>query len=162
MLGSGKTGAIRAFVTACSARSQDADLYRRYAAALYLQALLTRDDPAMAERVVCDVLVNEAALARIAERGEDDARYRLTESIFRRCQQLAAGAMAIYPRDVAALLYAAMRRPVSSSAPVAEEGQPGKKTCRRKAASPAAEAELAACSGDEEHQRRGPLSRTRG
>jgi hypothetical protein len=76
MRGSGKTGAIRAFVRGSSARRQHADLYRRYAAALYRQALLTRDDPALAERVVCDVLVNEAALARIPERGEDDARYR--------------------------------------------------------------------------------------
>jgi hypothetical protein len=46
MLGSGKTGPVRAFVTARSARSQDADLYRRYAAALCRQALLTRGDPA--------------------------------------------------------------------------------------------------------------------
>ena len=122
MLGSGKTGAVRAFVTASSARSRDAGLYRRYAAALYRQALLTSDDPALAERVVCDVIVNEAALARIPERGEDDARYRLTESVFRRCQQLAAGAMAIYPRDTAALLRAVMRRLASSSAAVAEEG----------------------------------------
>jgi hypothetical protein len=101
MLGSGKTSAVRAFVTARSVRSQDADLYRRYAAVLYRQALLTRGDPALAEHVVCDVIVNEAALARIPERGEDDARYRLTESVLRRCQQLAAGAVTIYPRDMA-------------------------------------------------------------
>ena len=92
MLGSGKTSTVRASVTASSARSRDADLYRRYAAGLYWQALLTRGDPALAEHVVCDVIVNEAALALIPERGEDDARYRLTESVLRRCQQLAAGA----------------------------------------------------------------------
>jgi hypothetical protein len=68
MLGWGKTNAVRAFVAARSARSQDSDLYRRYAAVLYRQALLTRGDPALAERVVCDVIVNEAALARISER----------------------------------------------------------------------------------------------
>jgi hypothetical protein len=68
MLGWGKAEAVRAFLTARSARSQDADLYRRYAAALYRQALLTRGDPVLAERVVCDVIVNEAALARISER----------------------------------------------------------------------------------------------
>jgi hypothetical protein len=73
MLGSGKTEAVRAFVAARSARGQHADLYRRYAAALYRHALLTRGDPSPAERVVHDVLVNEAALARIPERGEDDA-----------------------------------------------------------------------------------------
>lgn len=91
MLGSGKTGAVRALVTASSARVRDADLYRRYAAGVYRQALLTRGDPALAEHVVCDVVVNERALARMPERGEDDARYRLTESVLRRCQQLAAG-----------------------------------------------------------------------
>lgn len=121
MLGSGKNGAVRAFVTANSTRSRDADLYRRYAAGLYRQALLTRGDPALAEHVVYDVIVNEAALARIPERGEDDARYRLTGSVLRRCQQLAAGVVAIYPRDMAALLHAGMRRLASSSATVAED-----------------------------------------
>ena len=141
MLGSGKTGAVRALVTASSARDRDADLYRRYAAGLYRQALLTRGDPALAEHVVCDVIVNERALARMPERGEDDARYRLTESVLRRCQQLAAGPawqarrpgqrpsrggvtdrIAVYPRDVAALLHVVMRRLASSSAAVAGAG----------------------------------------
>ena len=122
MLGSGKTCAVRAFVTASSARRRDADLYRRWAAGLYRQALLTRGDPALAEHLVCDVTVNEAALARILERGEDDARHRLTESVLRRCQQLAAGAVAIYPRDMAALLHAVMRRLASSSAALTEGG----------------------------------------
>ena len=122
MLGSGKTGAVRPFVTPSSARSRDADVYRRYAAGLYRQALLTRGDPALAEHVVCDVLVNEAALARIPERGEDDARNRLTESVLRRCQQLAAGAAAVHPRDMAAFLHAVTRRLASSSAAVADDG----------------------------------------
>jgi hypothetical protein len=77
MLGSSKTGAVRAFVAASPARSGDADLYRDYAAGLCRQALLSRGDPALAEHVVCDVIVNERALARMPERGEDDARYRL-------------------------------------------------------------------------------------
>jgi hypothetical protein len=147
MLGSGKTGAVRAFVTARSVRSQDADLYRRYAAVLYQQALLTRGDPALAEHVVCDVIVNEAALARIPERGEDDARYRLTESVLRRCQRLAAGAVTIYPRDMAALFHAVMRRLASSSAAGGEEGSQvrtaaaGRRRARRRGA------ELTACSG---------------
>ena len=75
MLGWGWTGAARSFVTARSARGQDTSLYRRYAATLYWQALHTRGDPVLAERVVCDVLVNEAALARIPEPGEDAARF---------------------------------------------------------------------------------------
>ena len=137
MLGSGKTRAVRAFGTAGSSRSQDADLYRRYAAALYRQALLTRGDPALAEHVVCDVIVDEYALAAISEHGEDDARYRRTESVLRRCHQLAAGpawqvrrpghvraggAAAIYPRDMAGFLHAVVRRLASSLAAVAEDG----------------------------------------
>jgi hypothetical protein len=101
MLGSSKTGAVRAFVTAGSARTRDAGLYRRYAAGLYRQALLTRGDPALAEHVVCDVFVNERALARMPERGDDGARYR---------------------RDMAALWRTVMRRLASSSAAVAEDG----------------------------------------
>ena len=136
MLGSGKTRTVRAFVTIGSPRSQDADLYRRYAAALYRQALLTRGDPALAEHVVCDVIVDECALAAISERGDNDARYRLTESVLRRCHQLAAGpawqvrrpghvrtggAAGIYPRGMAAFWHAVMRRLASSSAAVAED-----------------------------------------
>ena len=101
MLGSSKTGAVRAFVTAGSARGRDADLYRHYAAALYRQALLTRCDPGLAEHVACDVLVNERALARMPECGNDGARYR---------------------RDMAALWHTVMRRLTSSSAAVAEDG----------------------------------------
>ena len=41
------------------------DIYQRYAAALYRQALLTVDDSALAEHAVCDVLVNERALAAL-------------------------------------------------------------------------------------------------
>ena len=88
MLGSGKTGAVRAPVTAGPARSRSADIYRGYAVGLYRQALLARGDPALAEHVVCDVIVNECALARIPERGEDDAGYRPTESVLGRCRQV--------------------------------------------------------------------------
>jgi hypothetical protein len=101
MLGSSKTGAVRAFATAGSARTGDAGLYRRYAAGLYRQALLTRGDPTLAEPVVCDVFVNERALARMTERGDDGARYR---------------------RDMAAFWHTVMRRLASSSAAVAEDG----------------------------------------
>jgi hypothetical protein len=141
MLGSSKTGAVRAFVTASPARSRDADIYRHYAAGLYRQALLTRRDPVLAEHVTCDVIVNERALARMPERGEDDARYRPSAwfRAFRRPRVRlagglgsvragglghvrAGGAAAIHPRDMAALLYAVMRRPASSSAAVADDG----------------------------------------
>jgi len=63
--------------------------YQRHAAALYQQALLMLDDPALAENVVCDAIVGECALAPAQEDGEDQARYRLARSVFRRCQQLA-------------------------------------------------------------------------
>jgi hypothetical protein len=121
MLGSGKTGAVRTLVTTRSACGRDADLYRRYAAGAYRQALLTRGDLAPAEHLACDVIVNECALARIPDRGEDDARYRLTESVVRRCQQLAGGAVAIYPGDMGAIWHAVMGRRASSPAAVAEE-----------------------------------------
>jgi hypothetical protein len=150
MLGSDKTGAVRAFVSAHSAhsaRSRDAHVYRRYAALLYRQALLTRGDPASAEHAVCDVLVNEAALARIPERGEDDAYYRPTGSVLRRCHQLAVGAVAIYPRDMTALLHAVMPRLASSSAAVAEDGSQVKTPAAGRQRAGRRGVELTACSG---------------
>jgi len=120
MLGSGKTRAVRAIVTASSPRSQDADVYRRYAAALYRQALLTRGDPALPEHVVCNVIVDECALAAIPEHGDDEARYRPAERVLRRCRQLAGGAAAIHPLDLA-FLRPVMRRLASSSAAVAKD-----------------------------------------
>ena len=87
MLRSGQNGSARTLGPADPARVRD--VCQRYAAGLYGQALLTLGDPAAAEHVVRDVLVDECALTS-AERGEDDARYRLAESVFRHCQRLAA------------------------------------------------------------------------
>jgi hypothetical protein len=98
MLGLGKTDTVRASAAASSGRSRD--IYRRYAAALFTQALLTVDDPALAEQVVDDVAVNERALALVPARGEDDARHR--------------GVLGIYPRDVTALVRAVLRRLTTS------------------------------------------------
>ena len=98
MLGLGRTGTVRASAAASSVRSQD--IYRCYAVALYTQALLTADDPALAEQVVDDVAVNERALALVPERGVDDARRRRVPGI--------------YPRGMAALLRAALRRLTTS------------------------------------------------
>jgi hypothetical protein len=98
MLGLGKTGTVRASAAASSGRSRD--IYRRYAAALYTQALLTADDSALAEQVVYDVAVNECALALVPERGEDDARHPRV--------------LGIYPRDMTALLCAVLRRLTTS------------------------------------------------
>ena len=89
MLGLGKIATVRDSATVSPARSED--IYQRYAVELYRQALLNLDDPASAGHVACDALVNECALAAMPERGEDDARYRLAESVFRHSRKLAAG-----------------------------------------------------------------------
>jgi hypothetical protein len=89
MLGLGKTDAVGVPATASRTRRQA--LYQRHAVALYRQALLMLDDSALAEGVVCDVIVDECALVPAQEHGEDEARYRLARSVFRRSQQLAAG-----------------------------------------------------------------------
>jgi hypothetical protein len=89
MVRSGKNGAVRTPGTATS--SSDRDIYQRYATGLYRQAFLTLGDAALAEHVVRDVIVDECALAPGPGHGEGDAPGRLAESVFRRCQQLAAG-----------------------------------------------------------------------
>lgn len=89
MLGLGKIGTIRGSATGSPACSQE--IYQHHAVALYRQALLDLDGPAPAGQVACDPLVNECALAAMPECGEDEARYRLAESVFRRFRQLAAG-----------------------------------------------------------------------
>lgn len=61
MPGSGNNGTVRTLVTACSVRSED--VYQRYVSGLYLQALLTLGDSALAVRVVFDVIADECALA---------------------------------------------------------------------------------------------------
>ena len=89
MLGLGKTGAVGVPATASRTRRQA--IYQRHAAALYRQALLMLDDSVLAEGVVCDVIIDECALVPAQEHGEGETRYRLARSVFRRCQQLAAG-----------------------------------------------------------------------
>ncbi len=88
MLGLGKTGATGALATASRVRRQA--IYQHHAAALYRQALLMLADSARAQDVVCDAIVDECALVQAQEHGEDETRYRLAQSVFRRCQRLAA------------------------------------------------------------------------
>ncbi len=90
MLGLGKNGTVGVFAKASSARSRD--IYQRYATGLYRQAFLALGDLALAEYVTREVIVDECALALapVPGQGEDDMRHRLAESVFRRCQQLAA------------------------------------------------------------------------
>ena len=141
MLGLGKTGRVRASATASSARSRDS--YQHYAVALYRQALLTRDDPALAEHVVVDVVTNEDVLDPEPERGEDDARHHLAELVFRRCHQLVAGSaqqdrrpgissglgyirasrmLGIHQRDMTVRLGTVLRRRATSPAAAGEDG----------------------------------------
>jgi hypothetical protein len=87
MLGWGNAREVRPFATVGSLRSRDVGPSRRYVAALYRHTLLTRDGPALAELVAGDVIVDQSALAPTPKR----ARYRLTESILRRCHQLTVG-----------------------------------------------------------------------
>jgi len=140
MLRSGKSGSVRASVTASSARSRDS--YQRYAVALYRQALLALDDSAPDEYAVAD----ECALAPGPERGEDDARYHLAESVFRCCYRLVAGSarqdrraglsgglwyirasrvLGIHQRDMTVLLRAVLRRLTTSSAAAGDGDQAG-------------------------------------
>jgi hypothetical protein len=141
MLGLGKTDRVRASATASSARSRDS--YQHYAVALYRQALLTPDDPALAEHVVGDVVTNEDALDPGPERGEDDARHHLAELVFRRCHQLVAGSaqqdrrpgifgglayirasgmLGIHQRDMTVRLGTVLRRQATSPAAAGEDG----------------------------------------
>jgi hypothetical protein len=83
-----RNGTVGVFARASSARSRD--IYQRYATGLYRQAFLTLGDPALAEHVTREVIVDECTLAPVAGQDEDDTRHRLAESVFRRCQQLAA------------------------------------------------------------------------
>ena len=93
MPGLGKTGTVRGSARGSPARSQE--IYQRYAVVLNRQALLNLDDPGSAGHVACDALVNERALAAMPERGENDARYRLAGSIFRRSRKPATSPPAL-------------------------------------------------------------------
>jgi hypothetical protein len=88
MLGLGRNGPVGVFARASSARNRD--IYERYATGLYRLAFLTLGDAALAEHAVRDVIVGECALPPAAGHDEDNTRHRLAESVFRRCQQLAA------------------------------------------------------------------------
>jgi len=117
MLGLGKTGRARASATAGPVGSGDS--YHYYALTLYRQALLAPDD---------------------SERGEDDARYHLAESVFRRCYKLVASSaqqdrrsglwgsirasavLGIHQRDMAVLLRTVTRSLTASSAAAVQDG----------------------------------------
>jgi hypothetical protein len=89
MLGLGKTRTAGA--RAAASRTRREVIYQRHAAALYQQALLMLDDSAVAQNVVCDAIIDECALVPAHEHDEDETRYRLAQSVFRHCQELAAG-----------------------------------------------------------------------
>ena len=82
MPGLGKTAVVPGSAEVSPARNQA--IYRRYAVALYRQALLNLVAPAPAGHVAGDALVNERALAAIPERGTRAARYRRAGPVSRR------------------------------------------------------------------------------
>jgi hypothetical protein len=84
MPGWGKDGTVRGPTATSTDRRQD--LYQRYAAGLYRQALLTVGDAALAEQVVCDAIIDECAL----QPGAGDTGDRLAEAVFRSCHRLNA------------------------------------------------------------------------
>jgi hypothetical protein len=85
---SGKTRHGHAVGTASAYGDRAGALYDQYAAGLYSQALLTLDDPGVAEQVVCDVLAEEYGRAPAPEDDGADASYRLAVSAYRRCEEL--------------------------------------------------------------------------
>ena|SRR5579863_3217674 len=89
MIGLGKTRTAGAPAAAAASRACRETIYQRHAAALYQQALLMLDDSALAENIVCDAIADECAQAPAQEHRDDQTRYRLARSVFRRCQQLA-------------------------------------------------------------------------
>jgi hypothetical protein len=151
MLAWGKTGPVRASAPAGLAGRRAADIYRRCAVGLYKQALLTLGDSALAGDVAGGAIADECTLPPAPSSGEDEARYRLAEPVFRRYRQLAAGpdrgglsedqrealglalsgglgyvrasrALGTYPRGMPALLHTVLRRLASSSAASAAHG----------------------------------------
>jgi hypothetical protein len=119
MPGWGKDGTVRGPTATSTDRRQD--LYQRYAAGLYRQALLTVGDAALAEQVVCDAIIDECAL----QPGAGDTGDRLAEAVFRSCHRLNADLarrnrrpaqrpswdiVGIDPRELALLLRAVLRR----------------------------------------------------
>ncbi len=74
MLSWGNSSAIRDFDTARPSRIRE--IYQRYAAGLYRQALLNPGDAAPPGDADCDAVVNERALAAIAGSHPRDAAVR--------------------------------------------------------------------------------------
>jgi len=70
-------------------RDRAAEIYDRYAAVLYSQALLILGDERMAEQVACDVILDELTGPAVPREGADAAS-RMAVSVLRRCQALLA------------------------------------------------------------------------
>ena len=88
MLRLGKTGAVGAPAPPGPDHSQG--IYQHHAAPLYRQTLLMLGGLALAGDVVCDVIVGECVPVAAEGHAEDEIRYRLVQSVFRRCQRPAA------------------------------------------------------------------------
>jgi predicted DNA-binding protein (UPF0251 family) len=72
-------------------RARAAEIYDRYAIAVFRQALLMLDDEVQAARVALDVIADECASPPASADDGDRASRRLAVSVLQRCEQLTAG-----------------------------------------------------------------------
>jgi hypothetical protein len=73
---------------AVASRAETPQIYQRYAAALYGQALLILGQKDEAEQVACDVMVDESTRLLVSREDADAASSRLAVSVLRRCREL--------------------------------------------------------------------------
>ncbi|HEY5361326.1 MAG TPA: hypothetical protein VIJ82_27180 [Streptosporangiaceae bacterium] len=90
MRGSGHGASPRAKATIAAATERARDLHAQYATALFRQAILTLADAALAEQVVCEVIVEECIRRPHARPEAETARHQLAVSAYRRCQEVPA------------------------------------------------------------------------
>lgn len=84
----GKNRTSPAAANAAVPHDRAAEAYDRHSAALYSQALLTLGKTTLAERVVCEVIVDECQLAPTAAGDRQEAGGRLAQSVYARCREL--------------------------------------------------------------------------
>jgi hypothetical protein len=78
-------------------RAQTQGLYRRYAAALYGQALLILGEQDPAEQVACDVLAGESARLTLSGEDPDVVLRHLAVLVLRRCRELGSWRVQRFP-----------------------------------------------------------------
>jgi hypothetical protein len=76
-----------------ASRAEAPQIYQRYAAALYGQALLILREKDQAEQVACDVMVDESTRLPVSREDADAASRRLAATVLRRCRELTVGSI---------------------------------------------------------------------